>query len=251
MQWNLPRHAGAGGRLLRGARARRLGLFRALVRAAQLARRPSRPAITEGPVAAAAERGTVWATQFHPEKSSMVGLGIFANFVRASIRSHGALPGDRPERRGGACAWPKAISAARPFTAPTPWSVRRPSRPAAPAGSTWSTWTRQGREWHQPAGGGAIAAAVSDPGAGRRGSAQPGRCGRAPRRRDCQGRGRHGSCAAGGFLAEIAQQWPGRVAAGVDHRNGEVRVKGWAEGAGRDVASVVESSQLPGPPPSS
>jgi phosphoribosylformimino-5-aminoimidazole carboxamide ribotide isomerase len=42
-----------------------------------------------------------------------------------------------------------------------------------------------------------------------------------------------------GFLAEIAQRWPGRVAAGVDHRDGEVRVKGWSEGAGRDVASVV------------
>jgi glutamine amidotransferase len=35
-----------------------------------------------GPVAAAAERGAVWATQFHPEKSSAVGLGIIANFVR-------------------------------------------------------------------------------------------------------------------------------------------------------------------------
>jgi phosphoribosylformimino-5-aminoimidazole carboxamide ribotide isomerase len=42
-----------------------------------------------------------------------------------------------------------------------------------------------------------------------------------------------------GFLAEIAQQWPGRVAAGVDHRDGEVRVRGWSEGSGRDVASVV------------
>lgn len=36
-----------------------------------------------GPVAAALERGAVWATQFHPEKSSAVGLGIIANFVRA------------------------------------------------------------------------------------------------------------------------------------------------------------------------
>jgi glutamine amidotransferase len=36
-----------------------------------------------GPVAAAAERGAVWATQFHPEKSSSVGLGILANFVKA------------------------------------------------------------------------------------------------------------------------------------------------------------------------
>ena len=36
-----------------------------------------------GPVAAAVERGAIWATQFHPEKSSSVGLGILANFVKA------------------------------------------------------------------------------------------------------------------------------------------------------------------------
>jgi glutamine amidotransferase len=34
-----------------------------------------------GPVAAALEKGPVWATQFHPEKSSRVGLGILGNFV--------------------------------------------------------------------------------------------------------------------------------------------------------------------------
>jgi len=34
-----------------------------------------------GPVVAAVERGTVWATQFHPEKSGTVGLAILANFV--------------------------------------------------------------------------------------------------------------------------------------------------------------------------
>lgn len=34
-----------------------------------------------GPVAAAVEMGPVWATQFHPEKSSAVGLGVLANFV--------------------------------------------------------------------------------------------------------------------------------------------------------------------------
>ena len=34
-----------------------------------------------GPVVATAERGSVWGTQFHPEKSGAVGLGILANFV--------------------------------------------------------------------------------------------------------------------------------------------------------------------------
>jgi glutamine amidotransferase len=34
-----------------------------------------------GPVVAAVERGTVWATQFHPEKSAANGLRILANFV--------------------------------------------------------------------------------------------------------------------------------------------------------------------------
>ena len=36
-----------------------------------------------GDVAAAVEQGDIWATQFHPEKSSSVGLGILANFVAA------------------------------------------------------------------------------------------------------------------------------------------------------------------------
>ena len=36
-----------------------------------------------GPVVAAAERGPVWGTQFHPEKSGTVGLGILATFVAA------------------------------------------------------------------------------------------------------------------------------------------------------------------------
>lgn len=34
-----------------------------------------------GPVVAAVERGTVWATQFHPEKSAANGLQILTNFV--------------------------------------------------------------------------------------------------------------------------------------------------------------------------
>jgi imidazole glycerol-phosphate synthase subunit HisH len=35
-----------------------------------------------GPVTASAERGSLWGTQFHPEKSGSTGLAILANFVR-------------------------------------------------------------------------------------------------------------------------------------------------------------------------
>jgi phosphoribosylformimino-5-aminoimidazole carboxamide ribotide isomerase len=42
-----------------------------------------------------------------------------------------------------------------------------------------------------------------------------------------------------GFLARVAERWPGQVAAAVDHREGEVRVKGWSEATGRDVVTVV------------
>jgi imidazole glycerol-phosphate synthase subunit HisH len=42
-----------------------------------------------GEVVAAAERGPVWGTQFHPEKSGSVGLGILANFVAAVDASTG------------------------------------------------------------------------------------------------------------------------------------------------------------------
>jgi imidazole glycerol-phosphate synthase subunit HisH len=37
-----------------------------------------------GPVVAAVERGALWATQFHPEKSGARGLRILANFVGAA-----------------------------------------------------------------------------------------------------------------------------------------------------------------------
>ena len=37
-----------------------------------------------GPVVAAVARGSVWTAQFHPEKSSRVGLRILANFVAAA-----------------------------------------------------------------------------------------------------------------------------------------------------------------------
>ncbi|MGH9226255.1 MAG: imidazole glycerol phosphate synthase subunit HisH [Acidimicrobiales bacterium] len=40
-----------------------------------------------GPVVAAVQRGRLWATQFHPEKSGVSGLRILENFVRS-------VPGD-------------------------------------------------------------------------------------------------------------------------------------------------------------
>ncbi len=45
-----------------------------------------------GPVVAAVARHNVWAAQFHPEKSSRVGLRILANFVDAA-RAAGAAAG--------------------------------------------------------------------------------------------------------------------------------------------------------------
>ncbi|HMK98330.1 MAG TPA: 1-(5-phosphoribosyl)-5-[(5-phosphoribosylamino)methylideneamino]imidazole-4-carboxamide isomerase [Acidimicrobiales bacterium] len=42
-----------------------------------------------------------------------------------------------------------------------------------------------------------------------------------------------------GFLAKVAARWPGQVAAGVDHLQGEVRWKGWQEGSGHRVGTVV------------
>jgi phosphoribosylformimino-5-aminoimidazole carboxamide ribotide isomerase len=41
------------------------------------------------------------------------------------------------------------------------------------------------------------------------------------------------------LLADIASRWPGRVAVGLDHRDGEVRVRGWTESGGRLVADLV------------
>jgi phosphoribosylformimino-5-aminoimidazole carboxamide ribotide isomerase len=48
------------------------------------------------------------------------------------------------------------------------------------------------------------------------------------------------------LVAEIAGRWPGRVAVGLDHRGGEVRVKGWAAGSGRRVADLVPDAMEAG-----
>ncbi len=49
-----------------------------------------------------------------------------------------------------------------------------------------------------------------------------------------------------GLVADLASRWPGRVAVGVDHRDGEVRLRGWTEGAGRRAVDVVRAAVADG-----
>ena len=49
-----------------------------------------------------------------------------------------------------------------------------------------------------------------------------------------------------GLVARVAERWPGRVAVGLDHRGGEVRLRGWTEGAGRRVEELVPAAVAAG-----
>jgi phosphoribosylformimino-5-aminoimidazole carboxamide ribotide isomerase len=44
------------------------------------------------------------------------------------------------------------------------------------------------------------------------------------------------------LVHEVAKRWPGQVAVGLDHRDGEVRLRGWTEGAGRKVSDLVPAA---------
>lgn len=48
------------------------------------------------------------------------------------------------------------------------------------------------------------------------------------------------------LVADVARRWPGRVAVGLDHRGGEVRLRGWTEGAGRAVTDLVPEAMEAG-----
>jgi phosphoribosylformimino-5-aminoimidazole carboxamide ribotide isomerase len=47
-------------------------------------------------------------------------------------------------------------------------------------------------------------------------------------------------------VAEAARRWPGRVAVGVDHRDGVVRVRGWNHHTGVDLADAVAAAEANG-----
>lgn len=48
------------------------------------------------------------------------------------------------------------------------------------------------------------------------------------------------------LVEAVARRWPGQVAVGLDHRRGEVRLRGWTEGAGRSVTELVPAAVAAG-----
>ncbi|MGH9095767.1 MAG: 1-(5-phosphoribosyl)-5-[(5-phosphoribosylamino)methylideneamino]imidazole-4-carboxamide isomerase [Acidimicrobiales bacterium] len=48
------------------------------------------------------------------------------------------------------------------------------------------------------------------------------------------------------LVGSLCARWPGRIAVGLDHRDGEVRLHGWLDGAGRRVAELIPESVAAG-----
>ena len=215
-----------------------------------------------GPVAAAAERGPVWGTQFHPEKS---GAGrAWASWPTSCARRRrtprprdGPLPGHRPPRRRAVRLvqgdFDRQTRLRRPGGAGPP--LRRRRRPLAPR--------RRPRRGPRPASRStgrrslAIAAAVDVP------VQAGGACAPRTTSTSCSPAGSPGWSSAPRpsttrrWLAALAGACPGRVAVGLDYRRdadgrAEVAVRGWEqrerrarvdelldELAGADLAAVI------------
>ena len=89
MQWNVLQPARAGSRLLAGLPEPAWAYF-----VHSYAPEPGDDVVATcdygGPVVAAVERGPLWATQFHPEKSAATGLALLGNFVAACAGARAA-----------------------------------------------------------------------------------------------------------------------------------------------------------------
>lgn len=48
------------------------------------------------------------------------------------------------------------------------------------------------------------------------------------------------------LVTRLGESHPGQVVVGLDHRDGEVRVRGWEEGSGRQLLDLVEELAVPG-----
>jgi phosphoribosylformimino-5-aminoimidazole carboxamide ribotide isomerase len=48
------------------------------------------------------------------------------------------------------------------------------------------------------------------------------------------------------LVHRLADRHPGRIAVGLDHRDGEVRTRGWTEGSGRHLLDLVAELAVPG-----
>jgi phosphoribosylformimino-5-aminoimidazole carboxamide ribotide isomerase len=48
------------------------------------------------------------------------------------------------------------------------------------------------------------------------------------------------------LVRRLASEYPDRIAVGLDHRDGEVRVRGWERGSGRTLGDLVDELVLPG-----
>lgn len=48
------------------------------------------------------------------------------------------------------------------------------------------------------------------------------------------------------LVVRLCSSHPGQVVVGLDHRDGEVRVRGWEEGSGRTLLELVDELALPG-----